>query len=52
MNRSMVFKTSVILIVVAVFIGMYLIKNKPHDTGISANNSKIFPAMVDYGSHG
>lgn len=52
MNRNMVFKIAIILIVVAVFIAMYLIKNKPRDTGTSANNSEIFPAMVDYGSHG
>ncbi len=52
MNRNMVFKTSIILIVVAVFIGMYLIKNKPSGTGTSASKDETFPAMVDYGSHG
>ncbi len=52
MNRNMVFKIAVILIVVAVFIAMYLIKNKPPGTGTSAGKDELFPAMVDYGSHG
>jgi hypothetical protein len=50
MNRNIIFKIVTVLFILAVFITIYLLKNKNSDTPV--NKAEIFPAMVDYGSHG